>query len=312
MQVVEYRSELLPSLTRLINEQMASIPPQWSFSEAQVALTIEQAASLWGMHYPDDHELYRAQTLCVLHRREVVAAAQWLLPQHQREVCSICWLVAHPDRPTALQTLLHLLEKQAGAGGCHLITCGRSSFGVGWFGIPATWKHVFDGMCAAGFNHTETWMLLHGRTSAYDSAPLIPNRMKLYWDMNRPALEWTLSAYASETVIGECQVWGIPDHLEACAGFNQWATIEWIEVNGEYQRRGIGKRLIAEQMRFHGQRGIEHFAAWVRQGNHSARRLHESMGFQYGPELTILEKRLNATPGRQQPPAKQLPLFNRT
>ena len=307
MQVVEYRSEHLPSLTRLINEQMASIPPQGSFTEEQVALTIEQAASLWGMHFPEDHELYRVQTLCILHRREVVAAGQWLLPHQHREVCSICWLIANPSRPTALQTLLHLIEKQATSGGYKLIECGRFSFGIGWFGIPNTWKHIVDGMGDAGFSQTETWMIMHSSTSNHDRAAPVSNSIKLYWDMNRPALEWTLTAYEYETMIGECQIWGIPDHLETCEGFKQWASIEWIEVDGEYQRRGIGKRLIAEQMRFHGRRGIEHLMSWIRQGNQSARGLHESMGFEYGPELAVMQKRLNSN---LEQATVQLPLFN--
>ena len=104
MQIVEFRAELLPDLTRLINEQLAAIPPCWTLSETQVALTIAQAGSLWGMHYPEDQENYTSPTVCVLEKREIVAAAQWLVPSEGKNVCSICWIVARPEYPIAVRT----------------------------------------------------------------------------------------------------------------------------------------------------------------------------------------------------------------
>lgn len=292
MQVVEFRPDLLPSLTRLINDQMAVIPPGCVFTEEQVSLILEQAGSLWGMHYQDDHEQYGSRTLCILHRREVVAAAQWLLPQHQKDVAALCWIVAHPRQPNALQTVLHLLEKQASGEGYRLIDCSRFSFGIGWFGIPMTWTHVVEGMSKAGFQQAETWTIMHGSIEQYPQSVPLPAHVKLYWDMNRPALEWTLTAYAHDNVVGECQVWGLPDHLETCEAAQAWATVEWIEVDGEYQRQKIATRLFAEQMRFHHQRGIRNFMMWVRHGNQPARALNESLGFQYGPDLAVFQKRL--------------------
>jgi GNAT superfamily N-acetyltransferase len=291
MQVVEFRPDLLPDLTRLINEQTASIPPGCAFSEAQVALTIEQAASLWGMHFPDDHDLYDVRTLCVLQRRELVAAAQWLMPRQRRDVCSLLWIVAKPNQRNALRTLLHLIEKQASGEAFGLIELGRFSFGLGWFGIPALWSHIIDAMIEAGFEHTETWTLMHGSTNAQKEPPL-PRYVKLAWDMNKPALEWKLTAYLGDIPIGECQVWGAPDHFEGCEMFEQWATIEWVEVEGEYQRQGIATRLISEQIRFHSRRGVSHLMAWMRKGNLAARGLNESLGFVTEFDLAVLQKRV--------------------
>lgn len=292
MQIVEFRLELLPDLTRLVNEQLAAIPPCWTFSETQVALTIAQAGTLWGMHFPEDQESCASPTVCVLERREIVAAAQWLLPSENKYACSICWIVARPDYPIAARTLLHLIENQASAGGYGKVHLTRFSFGVGWFGIPAQWKHIHTGMRDAGYQQTETWVLMHGSTDAHNNLPPSPadEIKKLYWDMDKPALEWTLTAYEGETQIGECQVWGIPDQFEGCDGFEEWATVEWIEVNQAHQRRGLARRLMAEQMRFHARRGVKHFIAWTEQDNEAARRLNESMHFQNGPELAVLEK----------------------
>jgi GNAT superfamily N-acetyltransferase len=291
MQVADFRPDLLPDLTRLINEQTASIPPGCAFSERQVALTVEQAATLWDMHFPGDRELYDVKTLCVLQRRELVAAAQWLMPRRRRDVCSLSWIVAKPNQRNALRTLVHLLDKQAQTEGFALIELGRFSFGLGWFGIPSAWTHVIDAMREAGFEHTETWTMMHGSTNPPKETPLPPS-VRLYWDMNKPALEWKLTAYAGDTAIGECQVWGVPDHFEGCDSFSQWASVEWIEVDGEHQRQGIAARMMAEQMRFHARRGVSHFMAWTRQDNQAARQLNQSMGFAHGTDLLVLQKRM--------------------
>lgn len=293
MQIVDFRPDLLPSLTRLINTQMASIPPGWTFSETQVQYTIEGAASLWGMHFLDDRESYTAPAVCVLQRREVVAAAQWLIPAHSRNVCSLGWIVADPKHPMALQTLLHLLEKQATTEGFQLIDCSRFSFGTGWFGIPTGWTHVVEGMKTAGFEQAETWMLMHGGIDVPETPPAPLPDIKFFWNMNRPALEWTLSAYNQDVSIGECQIWGIPDHFEGSKGFGEWATVEWLEVADAYQRQGLGTRLMLEQMRFHARRGIQQLMMWVREENSSAHALNESLGFTYGPALAVMQKRLS-------------------
>lgn len=294
MQIVEFRAELLPDLTRLVNEQIAVIPPCWTMSETQVALTIAQAESLWGMHFPEDKETCASPTVCVLERREIVAAAQWLLPSENKNACSICWIVARPDYPFAVRTLLHLIENQASAGGYGMVHLTRFAFGVGWFGIPTKWTHVITGMRDSGYQHSESWVIMHGSTNAHLTLPPTPadDVKKLYWDMDKPALEWTLTAYEGEKQIGECQVWGIPDQFEGCDAFEEWATVEWIEVNDTHRRRGLAKRLMAEQMRFHARRGVKHFVAWNEVDNDAARRLNQSMGFEQGPELSVLEKKL--------------------
>jgi GNAT superfamily N-acetyltransferase len=294
MQIVEFRAELLPDLTRLVNEQIVSIPPCWSMSETQVALTIAQAGSLWGMHFPEDRDTYDSPTVCVLERREIVAAAQWLLPSQNRNACSICWIVGRPDYPIAVRTLLHLIENQATGGGYGKIEFARFSFGVGWFGIPVQWTHIIAGMRDASYEHTEKWIIMHGSTDAHNTLSPSPadDIKKLYWDMDKPALEWTLTAYDGEASIGECQVWGVPDQFEGCDGFEEWATVEWIEVNQAHQRRGLAKRLMAEQMRFHSRRGVKQFIAWSKQDNEAAHHLNQSMGFEDGPELAVLQKKL--------------------
>ena len=175
--------------------------------------------------------------------------------------------------------------------GCRSIACGRFSFGVGWPGLPTTWTHVIDGMVEAGYKQAQTWVIMHGETAIHSTLPAPPaNDLRFYWNMNKPSLEWDLTAYRGEIEVGECQVWGIPPHLEDRADLADWATVEWLGVEAKYHRQGLGKRLMAEQMRFHARRGIQHFIAWTETDNLAARKLNERMGFVYGPELAVMEK----------------------
>ncbi len=81
MQIVEFHEGLLPSLTRLINQHIATVPPGFTLSEAEVGQIITKGGSLWQIHFPDEREPYPTGTICVLEHREVVAAAPWLAPK---------------------------------------------------------------------------------------------------------------------------------------------------------------------------------------------------------------------------------------
>ncbi len=291
MQIVEYHAKYLPSLTQLINQEIAALPPGFVLSEEQVEQSIAQGIALWRLHYPDHRTEFHTATLCVLEHSRVVAAAQWVIPKKDARQLSLLWLVAEPKRPVPLRTLLHLIDKQAQLNGCRGIDVGRFSFGAGWFGIPADWKHVIHAMREAGYKRTNTWLLMRGSAEGHNSvAPPQIEQLRYHWNMNKPALEWELYAYQDETLAGACQVWGIPPHLETCSGVSHWTTLEWIEVERAYRRHGVARWLMAEQMRFHARRGVTRFIVWVGQRNRAARALHESMGFTYGPKLAIMEK----------------------
>lgn len=291
MQIVEFHDKLLPSLTRLVNQQIAGLPPACTVTPEQVALAIAQGGSLWNIHYPGEREPHTGGTICILEHRVVVAAAQWYIPRTEKGVFVLQWIVANPERPLPLRTLLHLIDKAFAASACGRIYCARYSFGVGWFGIPAAWTHVITAMLETGYRQAETWLLMHGETAFHALLPAAPkDGLRFYWNMNKPALEWNLTAYYDDTLAGECQVWGVPPHLEDWLEAPLWALIEGIEVAEAYRQRGLGRRLLAEQMRFHARRGVQQFLAWTPADNPAARRLHESMGFVYGPELVVMEK----------------------
>lgn len=289
MQIVEYHPKYLPSLTRLINEQIASVPPQLQYTEEQIDWTIGQGGGLWGFHFPGERVISAHQTLCVLEKREVIAAAQWLLPTDSKGMLTLLWIVAQPGHPIPLRTLLHLIDRQADARGGGGITFSRFSFGVGWFGIPAGWTHVIDAMVEMGYKKEQPWLLMCGDIGSATNATKIEG-LRYHWNMNKPALEWDFNAYDGDILAGECMVWGIPLHAQDCRTASEWATVEFVEVAKPYRRRGIGKWLLSEQMRFHARRGVKHFMMWTGQRNKAARKLNETLGFTSTDKLIVLEK----------------------
>lgn len=292
MQIVEYNEKLLPSLTRLINEQMQAIPPGFTFPEELVGQIVERGGALWDIHFPNEREVFTTETLCVLDRHEVAAAAQWLMPRDS-QVFSILWLFAQPDRPIPARTLLHLMDNRFTKSGCEMVNFSRFSFGAGWFGIPVKWKHLIDAMLEVGYRQTEKWRLMHGKTEVPEEipAPAIDN-LRFYWNMNKPALEWDLSVYqgSPEVEAGVCSVWGMPPHLEDFPGAREWASVEWIGIEPQFRKLGIGRRLLTEQMRFHGRRGVTDILLWNQSKNRVASRLYKSVGFTNSLELVVLEK----------------------
>ncbi|MEP7291429.1 MAG: GNAT family N-acetyltransferase [Chloroflexota bacterium] len=290
MQIVEFHDQLLPSLTRLINQHMAAVPPGFTFSEALVGQIIRFGGSLWDIHYPGDREVFHTETLCVLEHHEVVAAAQWLMP-NEHHVFSILWIVAAPDRPIPARTLLHLMNNRFSKSGCEMVNFSRFSFGVGWFGIPVKWKHIISPMLEAGYRQTEKWRIMHGKTDLPREAPAPSvENLQFYWNMNKPALEWDLSVYQGDSTVGECHVWGIPPHLEDYPAAPAWATVEWIGIEPPFRRNGIGRRLLAEQMRFHGRRGVTDLLLWKPSTHRASSRLYKSLGFVNSLELAVLER----------------------
>jgi GNAT superfamily N-acetyltransferase len=116
------------------------------------------------------------------------------------------------------------------------------------------------------------------------------------------ALEWDVRAFAGGDLAGECQAWGIPPHLQVCPRAAAWITIEWIGVEGPYQRKGLGRWLLREQLRHQAARGVRHVILWTECEDAAARRFYEALGFTYGPECWHLVRRLEPPPDQPRGP----------
>jgi GNAT superfamily N-acetyltransferase len=294
--IFEYHPSFLPELTIIVNSQIAAIQPCWMLTPAQIQWVIENGYQSWGNHYHNETDAPhgRALTLCALedekHDIAVVAAAQCLYPDRNDTdwpICSLSWVVALPGYDEALDKLLNAIMQVAWQCGCEQIVTSRFGFSVGWMGIPTAWPHLIAGLDRAGYDVWDKWLLMVGDkdSSFISEASDLRERFRLDWQINEAADEWNLNAFNSDnSFVGECQAWGIPPQFRGCAGFDEWITVEYLGVEWAYQRQGIGRALLAEQMRYQSRRGIKHVLVWTETDNAAARRVNEILGFRYDSE----------------------------
>jgi len=194
-----------------------------------------------------------------------------------------------------MEALLAMLTENARALGCNTIDAsGRYAFGVGWLGIPIMLPHLIDGFDRWGFEPYERWVIMAGDAdAAARAAPTQAVNLRLEWQVNDDALEWELKAFDGQTLVGECDAWGIPPQFAECRGYGEWITLEWSGVEKAYRRQGIGRYLIREQMRRQAERGVKHAMLWVEPDNKAARKMCESVGFEYQVECWRLEKHVD-------------------
>jgi GNAT superfamily N-acetyltransferase len=292
---IEFSADLLPDLTRLVNAQLAAVPPGWSLTETQAAQTLAQASDLWGVHFPEQKAVFELETLCVLDRGRLTAAAQWgfpIVPETRGidNASVLFWIAAEPTSAESLPLLLETLAAHSRAAGSPRITTTRFSFGVGWLGIPALWTHVTEGLQAAGFAVTRRWVILACPASLPEvPAPESIRSMNISWQVDENASEWDFRLHADGELVGECSAWGIPQHFSGSEGYANWITVEWLGVEPAYQRKGIGRWLVAEQLRRQAGRGISKAILWTETNNQALAGLGESLGFQTGPECWEFE-----------------------
>jgi GNAT superfamily N-acetyltransferase len=213
-----------------------------------------------------------------------------------RDRTAVDWIVAapdHADTPDALRGLLDAIGAWGRAQGCTSAGVGgRWPFGVGWGGIPTCWRHVLDAFVAEGFLPDQQWVIMTRSTAVGAPAQPALGPLTFRWHVDEAAQEWELRAFLGDELAGECQAWGIPRHLQSCPGADEWITVEWIGVEEPYQRKGLGRWLMLEQLRHQAARGVRHVALWTERGDAVARRFYETLGFTYGPECWKLVKTL--------------------
>jgi GNAT superfamily N-acetyltransferase len=236
--------------------------------------------------------------LCVVADDAVLAAAQWMRLHSQdpyvgepfRHDLLVQWIVAEPDCPGALEALLSDLEKVALDQACVSIRVdARFSFGLGWLGLSGGWDHLIDGLWRSDYEIQDRWSILVVMpTPGLPSAALLPQEAgsageladtNLIWRIDERAGEWTCVVRKGEIELGECQAWAVPRHLQPCAATEDWITIEWIDVDDDYRRQGLGRYLMATQLAFQAERGKRCVFLWCDAEDRQARAFHRALGF---------------------------------
>lgn len=292
LQIVPFTAAHLPDLTRLINAQIAPIPPYWKLSETQVA-DILGKDSLWEIHFEDeDSPVWRWENeiVCAVNNHNRVQAAMRLDYRYddgKLAMVSARWLVAHEDQPKALSRLLDYLTAKRSRDDTAIFIHGRSDFSLGWGGVPLHCVHITKGLEQKGFIPSQKWLVMSADIAAWQSTPLapIPAPFTPRWRIDEGHLDRTVVIEDGDTLAAECQSWGIPLEFTACDTYAQWMQIEWLGVEAPYQRRGLARRLLQEQFRYHALRGITRCIAHTEVANLPTQQLNRSLGFQVDAEI---------------------------
>ena len=274
MRVVEYRDRLLPDLRRLANGHLTLLTPGWELTEPQLASVLRDLLQ-YGPYFRDEPYPGATEIVCAMnHERLDAAGALWLpdrsprwadgrLPGNGRDEAELLWLLSDPESGGGLRTLLEVASERAARLGCRRITAGDGC-GVcpARYGVPASWAHLGAGLEDHGFAVRSQSTMMHARlTDLDDGAPRDIDGLTLEWREDPEVPEWELVARLGGRQVGECLAWGLSRHVADHPEYRRWVIVEWIEVAESHRRRGIGRRLVSEQMRAHEQPGRHGCAA---------------------------------------------------
>lgn len=300
IEIAPYEPRHLMGLLDVANLHLALVPPRDARLTAPALETaVTHYERLWLHHYPleEGETPISHQSLVATSGGEPVGliTAGWT-PDDERG--NICFFIAHPSVPGAADRLLCEAEALLAAKGCTSIDgSGRSPIGLGWFDLPTTWTHLIEAYERAGFACYAEWIIMAGRTDAIPVGPPQPRLEKpdIRFVEDAEHCEWHLEIRDGEKLVGECDAWGVPPHLDSCPGFGDWITIEWVGVEEEFQRRGFAFWLMAKQMHYHLRAGRSRAMVWTEKGNLPARALNRRLGLGDGPAIRRFGKSLRSS-----------------
>ena len=101
MEIIPFERGHVADVTRLVNAQIAFVPPHWQLSEAQV-WDILQKDSLWEIHYADEEPspwTWSNEIICVVDNDRVLAAGRmdYRYDDSRLVMVSGRWLVSDPN-----------------------------------------------------------------------------------------------------------------------------------------------------------------------------------------------------------------------
>lgn len=282
-------ADFLPDLVKLADRQIERVPPGWTLTAARLEGFLREPPA-WAVHYPESPGLVKLD-IGVEADGRLLAACQYGVVERS---CILCWVAADPGEPGALEDLLGALEDAARGAGCGEILQTRNELGIGWFGIPLVWDHVIRGLREAGWEVGDRWAIMTAGTASAPPVPAKPpfSTLRLDRSGNPAAREWWAHVRIGDVPAADCSIWGPPELFRDCPGYGAWTTMESIDVEEPFQRHGIARWLIGEQMRWLAGRGISQVLLFTETGNLPARRCFEQAGFALGPECWAMRRSL--------------------
>lgn len=292
LRIVPYEPRFLGELQHFINREIAVIPPYWQLSAAQVAAILDHD-TLWAIHFVDEPPQpwrWQSMTLCAVDDQDHLLGAMRLDQRYDAAHVTMTlgrWLVGAPEHPEGVRALLDHLTRLYKEGDYQLWVNGRYDFGIGWSGVPVSSAYLTEALHDSGFLPIQKWVVMTADISrwAASGARAAPAGCEVRWRVDEMHRERDIQLYANGIMVGECQAWGIPEVFADCTDYPAWMQIEWLGVDEAYQRRGLGRWMLEEQLRWHAGNGVRHCLLYTGVDNVAAQAVNRALGFDTKAEV---------------------------
>jgi GNAT superfamily N-acetyltransferase len=302
IEIVPCESRHYSDLTKLANSHLRLVPPSdGSITVKGLEQIIIFYERLWVHHYPDITDArMKTKTWVALDDGNaigvIMARPEVLDLEESSEESGTCgeiplllFSLSKPD--CGVRLLEHSIEYLRSERCDSVVTSGRNPLGLGWSGVPVTWKHSMLAYKQAGFVESDQWIILTGRTDhmSTDPAPLPPSLTVIFTPFDERR-EWRLEVYHNEKFAAECDARGVPPHLDDAWSFRDWVIVEWIGVDTDFRGQGLGYWIMMKQLLHHLRSGRKNVLLWTGPGNQIARSFYERLGFNNGPETRAFRR----------------------
>ena len=251
------------------------LPPYLELDGEQITGVLNSYGDFWRRRYPDDQKLEWEMI-------ERTADGFWALYFSDGRTAYITALEIVPT-PKIKDGLDWLFENIHAHGIRQIIFGGiRDPFGLGWSGLAPALQPVID-VLIRDFKYQieEQWAVyVFSDLQSIDRHRSEQfGEFSLHFQENPEQGEWDVSATLDTAEAGSCQAWAIPDYLLTMASGKKWGTIEWIGVEPPFQRKGLGRALLTQQLIWQQRLGIDRVGLWTETDNLRAGALVESSGY---------------------------------
>ncbi len=250
MRVQSFENTLLPQLQELVNLHLTTALPGWALSGAAIARHVAR-----NDHQPiTDPWVAERMTLCAVEGDRILATVHLLryadrpeITDSYRDAGTIAWLLARPDRGDAAAAVLDAAHEYMTTWGVRRQLGWDTGLPAGpLWGVPDAWPHIAAALRNAGYVpdaivHHEA---IYGGWLTDITPPTAPPVAGLTIQRRVGTYETRIAAVADNQEIGWCDVQPDLTRGGLSPALRGWAWLTELEVQHDWQNRGIGRWLV--------------------------------------------------------------------
>jgi GNAT superfamily N-acetyltransferase len=253
-----YRPDHLAQIQSLVNVHLGALVSGWAVPEALIASQIQRNPG----EYIVDPWVIARTTLCAIEQQRIVAAAHLLRYGTGPEVSQFChnvgaidWLFAWPDAGEAATALLAAARQQFAIWGVREEWADVGALVGPFAGVPDVWPHIAVALRAAGYQpDSERDEMTYGGRLDQIALPAAAPLAGLAVQRTAGRLGSRFTALLEQQPIGYCECISDLTDGGALPALRGWAELAELEIEPDWQRRGVGTWL------------VQHAVAWLRLG----------------------------------------------